>query len=244
MFIPSIFPLSVLSVVISFFFLITVGGGLRTLLMFRKLGVRYMTLTHNGGPGWAEAAVEADGTWIIECKIKNGGINEEFGHHVIQEMNRIGMIIYLSHVHHETMHSVLNISKSPIIFSHSSTRALCRYVRDVPDDVLVRLPQNGGVCMIVFASKFVAGEFWVGEGGKVGATILEVADHIDHIVKIAGINHVGEGGYYDGASSFARGLEDVSKYPSLTCELLKRGYNEEQLSKLLGLNIIRVLKKC
>jgi membrane dipeptidase len=162
-------------------------------------------------------------------------------------MNRIGMTIDLSHVHNETMHYVLDISKAPIIFSHSSTRALCRHVRDVPDDVLIRLPQNGGVCMIVFAGKFVAGEFWVGEGGKVGATILEVADHIDridHIVKIAGIDHVGVGGDYDGASPFARGLEDVSKYPSLTCELLKRGYNEEQLSKLLGLNIIRVLKKC
>ena len=177
-----------------------------------------MTLTHNGGPGWAE-----QGTWIKECKIKNG-LNEEFGHDAIHEMNRIGMTIDLSHLHNETMHYVLDISKAPIIFSHSSTRALCRHVRDVPDDVLIRLPQNGGVCMIVFAGKFVAGEFWVGEGGKVGATILEVADHIDHIdhiVKIAGIDHVGVGGDYDGASPFARGLEDVSKYPSLTCELLK-----------------------
>merc|ERR1719162_1110761 len=153
------------------------------------------------------------------------------------------MTVDLSHVHEETMHAALNVSKAPVIFSHSSTRALCRHPRDVPDDVLKRLPENGGVVMVVFLSKFVAGEFWVA-GGKVGATILEVADHVDRVVKIAGIDHVGIGGDYDGGDLFARGLEDVSKYPSLPCELLKRGYNEEQLSKILGLNIIRVLKEC
>jgi hypothetical protein len=120
---------------------------------------------------------------------------------------------------------------------------LCNHPRDVPDDVLKRLPENGGVVMIVFLSKFVAGEFWVA-GGKVGATILEVADHVDRVVAISGIDHVGIGGDYDGGALFARGLEDVSKYPALTCELLKRGYNDDALGKLLGWNVIRVLKRC
>jgi len=221
-----------------------IGGSLRALRMFYKLGVRYMTLTHNGGPGWADPACNIDGSWLKTPTIENGaGLDAEFGVAVVTEMNRIGMMIDLSHVHHQTMHTTLDVTMAPVIFSHSSTRALCRHPRDVPDDVLVRLKQNGGLCMIVFLSKFVAGEFWVA-GGKVGATILEVADHVDRVVEIAGIDHVGIGGDYDGGDVFARGLEDVSKYPSLTCELLKRGYNEEQLSKILGLNIIRVLKKC
>lgn len=217
-----------------------IGGSLRVLRMFRKLGVRYMTLTHNGGPGWADPAVNADGSFCNEAVL--GGLND-FGKQVVLEMNRIGMTVDLSHVHAETMHKALDITKAPVIFSHSSTRALCRHPRDVPDDVLKRLPENGSVVMIVFLSKFVAGEFWVA-GGKVGATIIEVADHVDRVVEIAGIDHVGIGGDYDGGALFARGLEDVSKYPALTCELLKRGYAEEQLGKLLGRNVIRVLKKC
>jgi len=217
-----------------------IGGSLRVLRMFRKLGVRYMTLTHNGGPGWADPAVNADGSFCKTAAV--GGLND-FGKQVVAEMNRIGMTIDLSHVHHECMHKALDCTKAPVLFSHSSTRALCRHPRDVPDDVLRRLPENGGVVMIVFLSKFVAGEFWVA-GGKVGATLIEVADHIDHIVQIAGIDHVGIGGDYDGGALFARGLEDVSKYPALTCELLKRGYDDEQLGKLLGRNVIRVLKEC
>lgn len=217
-----------------------IGGSLRVLRMFRKLGVRYMTLTHNGGPGWADPAVNADGSFCNDAVL--GGLND-FGKQVVLEMNRIGMTVDLSHVHAETMHAALDVTKAPVIFSHSSTRALCRHPRDVPDDVLKRLPDNGGVVMIVFLSKFVAGEFWVA-GGKVGATIIEVADHVDRVVEIAGIDHVGIGGDYDGGALFARGLEDVSKYPALTCELLKRGYTEEQLGKLLGRNVIRVLKKC
>jgi len=216
------------------------GGSLRVLRMFRKLGVRYMTLTHNGGPGWADPAVNADGSFCKEALV--GGLND-FGKQVVLEMNRIGMTVDLSHVHHECMHAALDVTKAPVIFSHSSTRALCRHPRDVPDDVLKRLPENGGVCMIVFLSKFVAGEFWVA-GGKVGATIVEVADHVDKVVEIAGIDHVGIGGDYDGGALFARGLEDVSKYPALTCELLKRGYIEEDLAKLFGKNVIRVLIEC
>lgn len=217
-----------------------IGGSLRALRMFHKLGVRYMTLTHNGGPGWADPAVEADGSFCKDAPL--GGLND-FGKDVVREMNRIGMTVDLSHVHAATMYAALDVTEAPVIFSHSSTRALCNHPRDVPDDVLARMPGNGGVVMIVFMSKFVAGEFWVA-GGKVGATILEVADHFDRVVEIAGIDHVGIGGDYDGGALFARGLEDVSKYPALTCELLKRGYTEEQLSKLLGGNVIRVLKRC
>jgi len=217
-----------------------IGGSLRALRMFRKLGVRYMTLTHNGGPGWADPATNADGSFCKDAVV--GGLND-FGREVVTEMNRIGMTVDLSHVHAETMHAAPDVARAPVIFSHSSTRALCRHPRDVPDDVLKRLPENGGVGMIVFLSKFVAGEFWVA-GGKVGATILEVADHVDRVVEIAGIDHVGIGGDYDGGDLFARGLEDVSKYPALTCELLKRGYTEEQLGKVLGSNVIRVLKEC
>jgi len=217
-----------------------IGGSLRALRMFYKLGARYMTLTHNGGPGWADPAVNLDGSFAKEAPL--GGLND-FGCAVVREMNRLGMVVDLSHVHEQTMLKALAVTRAPVMFSHSSTRALCAHPRDVPDAVLQQLPQNGGIVMVVFLSKFVAGEFWV-SGGKVGATVLEVADHIDHAVKVAGIDHVGIGGDYDGGQTFARGLEDVSKYPVLTCELLKRGYTEASLSKILGLNMIRVLKEC
>jgi len=217
-----------------------IGGSLRALRMFHMLGARYMTLTHNGGPGWGDPAVELDGSWCNEAPL--GGLND-FGCAVVKEMNRVGMVVDISHVHEVTMAKALDVTRAPVMFSHSSTRALCGHPRDVPDEILCRLKENGGVCMIVFLSKFVAGEFWV-SGGKVGATVIEVADHVDHCVKIAGIDHVGIGGDYDGGQLFARGLEDVSKYPVLICELLKRGYTEEQLGKLLGLNVIRVLEDC
>jgi membrane dipeptidase len=217
-----------------------IGGSLRALRMFFKLGARYMTLTHNGGPGWADAAVNLDGSFAHEAPL--GGLTD-FGRDVVYEMNRIGMIVDISHVHEKTMHVALDCSKAPVMFSHSSTRALCAHPRDVPDDVLIKLKANNGIVMVVFLSKFVAGEFWV-RGGKVGATLIEVADHIDHVVKIAGIDHVGIGGDYDGGNQFARGLEDVSTYPDLTAELLFRRYSEEDLGKLLGLNAIRVLQDC
>jgi len=217
-----------------------IGGSLRALRMFYRIGARYMTLTHNGGPGWADPAVAADGSFCREAPI--GGLND-FGRSVVLEMNRLGMMVDLSHVHEKTMQVALDVTRAPVVFSHSSTRALCSHPRDVPDGVLERLRENGGVVMVVFLSKFVAGEFWVA-GGKAGATVVEVADHVDNIVNIAGIDHVGIGGDYDGGEVFARGLEDVSKYPTLTCELLKRGYDEESLSKMLGLNVLRVLKRC
>ncbi|GMH56886.1 hypothetical protein TL16_g02241 [Triparma laevis f. inornata] len=192
------------------------------------------------GPGWADPAVNADGSFAHEAPL--GGL-APFGVEVVKEMNRIGMIVDISHVHEATMIAALDCSRAPVMFSHSSTRALCAHPRDVPDAVLERLKTNGGLVMVVFLSKFVAGEFWV-RGGQVGATLLEVADHIDHAVKIAGIDHVGIGGDFDGVSLFAKGCEDVTCYVMLTAELLYRGYTKEQLGKILGLNAIRVMEEC
>ena len=217
-----------------------IGGSLRALRMFHKLGARYMTLTHNGGPGWADPAVNFDGSFAHEAPL--GGL-APFGLEVVREMNRIGMVVDISHVHEATMLAALECSTAPVMFSHSSTRALCAHPRDVPDEVLVKLKANRGIIMIVFLSKFVAGEFWV-SGGKAGATLLEVADHIDHAVKVAGIDCVGLGGDYDGGAVLARGLEDVTGYVSLTAELLFRGYSDEGIGKILGLNAIRVLQEC
>jgi membrane dipeptidase len=217
-----------------------INGSLRSLRMFHALGARYMTLTHNGGPGWADPAVELDGSFCADAPL--GGLTD-FGVTVVKEMNRLGMIVDISHVHHVTMAKALECSRAPVMFSHSSTRALCAHPRDVPDDILLKLKENRGLIMIVFMSKFVAGEFWV-RGGKVGATVIEVADHVDHAVKMAGIDCVGIGGDYDGGASFARGLEDVGCYKALTCELIHRGYSDEDLGKILGLNAIRVLQEC
>lgn len=222
-----------------------INGSLRVLRILFRLGCRYMTLTHNGGPGWADPAVNVDGSFAKEAPL--GGLASPFGPDVVREMNRLGMIVDLSHVHERTMHAALDVARAPVVFSHSSTRALCAHPRDVPDDVLERLRDNGGVVMIVFLSKFVAGEFWVrrdGSRGRVGATLREVADHVDHAVRTAGIDHVGIGGDYDGGTLFAEGLEDVSTYTRLTAELLYRGYDEEGLAKILGGNVLRVLEEC
>ena len=141
-----------------------IGGSLRALRMFHMVGARYMTLTHNGGPGWADPAVNLDGSWVKEAPL--GGLTD-FGVAVVREMNRIGMVVDLSHVHEVTMKKALEVTRAPVMFSHSSSRALCAHPRDVPDEILLKLKENGGVIMIVFLSKFVAGEFWV-SGGKVG----------------------------------------------------------------------------
>lgn len=161
---------------------------------------------------------------------------------VVAEMNRIGMMVDLSHVHPVTMKAALALTRAPVVFSHSSSRALCDHPRDVPDDVLVMLRENGGVVMVTFVSDFVAGPFWVSSDGAVGATVIEVADHIDHIKAVAGIDHIGIGGDYDGCTNLARGLEDVSGYPNLVAELLHRGYSEEDLRKVLHLNLLRIVR--
>lgn len=151
------------------------------------------------------------------------------------------MLVDCSHVHTATMRAALEVTRAPIIFSHSSSRAVCNHPRDVPDDILRLLAVNGGVIMVTFVSGFIGGEFWV-RGGKVGATVMDVADHIDHIRSVAGIDHIGIGGDYDGCKSLARGLEDVSTYPTLTAELLYRGYSNNELEKILSGNLFRVLR--
>ena len=209
-----------------------------TLRMMYQLGVRYMTLTHNGGPGWADPAVSSSGEFLVEAAL--GGLTE-YGTQVIYEMNRLGMLVDLSHTHPETMRRVLEVTKAPVIFSHSSSRAICDHPRDVPHDVLEKVKENRGVVMVTFVSSFIAGKFWL-RGGKVGATVIEVVDHIDHIKSVAGIDCIGIGGDYDGCTDLARGLEDVSGYPNLTAELLYRGYTEEEIKKINYGNLIRVLK--
>ena len=216
-----------------------IQNSLGALRMFYKLGCRYMTLTHNGGPDWADPALHIDGSPCLEASL--GGLTP-YGENVVLEMNRLGMLVDLSHVHHVTMERALTVTKAPVIFSHSSSRAICDHPRDVPDNILRMLPSNGGIIMVTFVSSFVAGKFWV-KGNEVGATVLEVADHIDHIKEVAGIDHIGIGGDYDGCTDLAKGLEDTSCYTNLTAELLFRGYSENDLAKILSGNILRVLSE-
>ena len=215
-----------------------INASMGTLRMMYELGVRYMTLTHNGGPGWADAALDVKGVFLKDAPL--GGLTE-YGKSIVWEMNRIGMLVDLSHVHPVTMKAALQCTKAPVIYSHSSSRALCDHPRDVPDDVLELVKINKGVVMVTFVSAFIAGEFWV-RANKVGATVIEVADHIDHIRSIAGIDCIGIGGDYDGCDNLARGLEDVSCYHNLTAELLYRGYSEEDIGKINCMNLLRVLK--
>ena len=216
-----------------------INASMGTLRMMYNLGVRYMTLTHNGGPGWADAALDVKGNFLKEAPLN--GLTD-YGKQIVYEMNRIGMLVDLSHVHPITMKATLKCTRAPVIFSHSSSRALCDHPRDVPDDVLEIVKDNGGVVMVTFVSSFIAGKFWL-RGGKVGATVIEVADHIDHIKNLIGIDHIGVGGDLDGCDDLARGLEDAASYPNLTAELLYRGYTREEIGQINSNNLIRVLKQ-
>ncbi len=241
----------------------SIDGSLATLRMLYRLGARYMTLTHTANTAWADSATDAP---------KSGGLSP-FGEEVVREMNRLGMLVDLSHVSPDTMRDALRVSKAPVIFSHSAARALCDSPRDVPDDVLVDLAKNRGVVMVTFVPAFIAPEGGpainrylaekkrldalypgdakavaaaIGEWRKANpdpkATLRQVADHIDHIKKVAGIDSVGLGGDFDGTDSLPEGLEDVSKYPDLLAELVRRGYSDEDIRKIAGKNVLRALR--
>lgn len=211
--------------------LIGVEGGhaiensLSALRSFYQLGVRYLTLTHSRTIDWADSGTDTP---------RHGGLSP-FGEEVIREMNRLGMFVDLSHTSPETMRDAIRVSDAPVIFSHSSVRAVTDHPRNVPDDVLRQLPQNGGVIMITFVPSFVS--------ASGSATLNDVADHIDHARAVAGIDHVGIGGDFDGISTVPAGLEDVSTYPALFAELIRRGYSQEELRKIAGLNLLRAMKE-
>ncbi|MFF5759507.1 dipeptidase [Streptomyces longwoodensis] len=226
------------------------------------LGVRYLTLTHNDNVDWADSATDEP---------RAGGLTA-FGREVVREMNRLGMLVDLSHVAPTTMRDALDTSTAPVIFSHSSARAVCEHPRNIPDDVLERLPANGGVAMVTFVPKFVlqAAVDWTAaaddnlrahgfhhldgtaEAMKVHqafeerhprpvATVATVADHLDHMREVAGVDHLGIGGDYDGTAFTPEGLADVSGYPNLLAELLDRGWSRADLAKLTWQNAVRVL---
>jgi membrane dipeptidase len=231
------------------------------LRMFYKLGVRYMTLTHNHNVPWADSATDTP---------VNGGLTS-FGREVVREMQYLGMLVDLSHVSADTARDVLDTADAPVIFSHSCAQAICDNPRNVPDDVLNRLRDNGGVCMVAFVESFVSPECreWVlelsAEVARLGidpgdsarqsdvradfavrrprprAVLAQVADHIDYVRQVAGIEHVGIGADYDGTTQLPEKLEDVSCYPELISELLGRGWSEKDCALLCGANILRVM---
>ncbi|MFB6674968.1 dipeptidase [Streptomyces sp. NPDC056390] len=240
----------------------SIGNSLATLRALHTLGVRYMTLTHNDNIAWADSATDEPGV---------GGLSP-FGHEVVREMNRAGMLVDLSHVAATTMRAALDTSVAPVIFSHSSSRAVCDHPRNIPDDVLERLPANGGVAMVTFVPKFVlqAAVDWTAaaddnlrahgfhhldtseEAMKLHrafeeaqprpvATVSTVADHLDHMREVAGVDHIGIGGDYDGTAFLPDGLGDVSGYPNLIAELVDRGWSDTDLAKLTWQNAVRVL---
>jgi membrane dipeptidase len=242
----------------------SINDSLATLRELYRSGARYMTLTHWNNNHWADAATSAP---------EHGGLTA-FGVMVVLEMNRLGMLADLSHVSEQTMNKVLDVTKAPVIFSHSSARAIDGHPRNVPDAVLARLPANGGVVMVNFAPDFVSEAArshyadveaetarlkdlmpgdpagvekglaaWKATHPEPKATLRQVADHIDHIRKVAGIDHVGIGSDFDGISRVPAGLEDVSRYPDLLEELARRGYSDDDLRKVAGLNILRALKQ-
>lgn len=240
----------------------SIGCSLGALRALYRLGVRYMTLTHNHNTPWADSATDEPG-----C----GGLSP-FGRTVVAEMNRLGMIVDLSHVAASTMNDALDTSVAPVLFTHSSCRAITDHPRNVPDEVLARLPDNGGVCMVTFVPDFVSEECriwaveakaWMKDRGvdpgdveeqmrarkefeakktRPGATVAQVADHVDHAREVAGIEHVGVGGDYDGCPTFPAGLEDVSCYPALFAELLDRGWSETDCALIARHNALRVLR--
>jgi membrane dipeptidase len=205
-----------------------IDGSPAVLRLYYQLGVRYLTLTHGCHTSWADSCGPKEPL--------HDGINE-FGRQMIAEMNRMGMLVDLSHVSHETMRQVLNHTRAPVIFSHSSAFALCPDPRNVPDDVLARLRETDGVVMVNFYSGFITCD--PAERG----TAADVADHIEHIVRIAGGEHVGLGADFDGVDRLPVGLDDVASYPNLIAELIRRRMDEKTIAGLLGKNLLRVWRR-
>jgi membrane dipeptidase len=208
-------------------------GALRA---FYDLGARYLTLTHGATTDWADSATDDP---------RHGGLTA-FGREVVREMSRLGMLVDLSHVSPAVMSQVLDVAEAPVIFSHSSARALTDHPRNVPDSILRRMPENRGVVMVTFVPSFVNEAVRTYQGPRESvphATLADVADHIDHVRNVAGIDHVGIGSDFDGISSTPVGLEDVSTFPSLFAELARRGWTEEDLRKLAGENLLRVWRE-
>ena len=235
------------------------NNSLAAMREFYDLGVRYMTLTHNVTLDWADAALGEK---------THGGLTE-FGRALVREMNRTGMMVDIAHTSSATMHQTLDVTRAPVIWSHAGARALVDHPRNVPDDVLSRLSENGGVVMVTFIPSFLSKDVWeMEEGlwainagietireyretweaydakfGAVRASIKDVADHIEHVRDVAGIDHVGIGSDYWGMVDMPVGLEDVSGFPRLFAELIERGWNDEDLRKLAGKNMLRLMRE-
>jgi membrane dipeptidase len=240
-----------------------IASSLGVLRTFYRLGVRYLTLTHGANVPWADSATDEPAA---------GGLTS-FGRHVVGEMQRLGMLVDLSHVSPDTMRDALDVAEAPVIFSHSSARALCDHPRNVPDEILGRLPGNNGVCMVTFVPAFVSPQCREWEQGLAAemerrgmdtgdrasrasarreyarvhpppvATLAQVAGHVEHVRDVAGVDHVGLGGDYDGTDDVPEGLADVSCYPALVAELLDRGWSEEDCARLAGGNVLRVMRE-
>lgn len=244
------------------------GGGqidesLSVLRTYHELGVGYLTLTHFKTTSWADSATDDP---------KHDGL-DDLGHTIVKEMNRLGMLLDLSHVSEATMRDALTISAAPVIFSHSSARALCDHTRNVSDDVLRLLARNGGIVMVNFAPQYIlearrlwgaaraaeeaqgkvlytgeparataAMDAWLTANPEPRATVGTVADHVEHIAKVAGYDHVGLGGDYDGLAVLPEGMDGVEAYPKLFAELIRRGWSDANLARLAGGNILRVME--